>query len=249
MPNWTQVNINIKRGSCPDDVWDRITSATISSKYSLDTKPGFMGTLRPIPPESEDDWYNWNCQNWGCKWDIDNFEGSIISTTEVRIRGQTPWGYPDKFLEFVRDIGNNVICTFSDEDFSGNYTWDNGECYTFDHEFKVSVSAEIDDRSDQSSWYKEISEDGNVFFCKNFVVTTGYEFVREVIDQTLFDDEFLNNSIGSRKDGDILSFREKEEEFQDFLLEDSGEPLEVFDYMTDCTTYKFKYCGEKKRYA
>jgi len=249
MPNWTRININIKKGRCPDDVWEVILNATISANRSS-SNLGFMGLIRPIPPEEEKNWYDCFCANWGTKWDIDNFEGEIISEKEVRISGQTAWSYPDKFLKFINDMGTDVICCFSDEDYTGDYTWDNGECYSFVKEFKVYVSVETDDRESHDGWYKEIFDNGDIFFCKNITVSTGYDLVREILKEKLFDNEFLNSILTKSKDEDdrVLSFEEKEEQLNDYLLEDSLDPREVIDGMENCKTYKFKFLGENKVY-
>lgn len=43
-------------------------------------------------------WYDWNCRNYGCKWDMtfDDFERR--SDTELYIKVDTPWSAPNTFL-------------------------------------------------------------------------------------------------------------------------------------------------------
>ena len=52
----------------------------------------------------EFDWYNWNIDNWGTKWDrcdleiIDNYKNSIC------MRFETAWGPPEWIHDKVREI-------------------------------------------------------------------------------------------------------------------------------------------------
>ena len=46
--------------------------------------------------DTEYNWYNWNLDNWGCKWDAG--DGDIQWEDEdntLRITFQTPWGFPE----------------------------------------------------------------------------------------------------------------------------------------------------------
>ena len=43
-------------------------------------------------------WYDWNCANYGCKWDME-FENLVRdSDTELTIYVETPWSAPANFL-------------------------------------------------------------------------------------------------------------------------------------------------------
>lgn len=43
-------------------------------------------------------WYDWNCANYGCKWDMDFDYLERISDTELTIEVDTPWSAPNVFL-------------------------------------------------------------------------------------------------------------------------------------------------------
>lgn len=45
-----------------------------------------------------DDWYNWRCKNWGCKWDAGE-SGFYEQDGYSMVSFTTPWSPPEGFLE------------------------------------------------------------------------------------------------------------------------------------------------------
>lgn len=45
--------------------------------------------------EPENNWYNWNNKNWGCKWDANSQEIQRQDDTYASIYFETPWGAPE----------------------------------------------------------------------------------------------------------------------------------------------------------
>ena len=43
-------------------------------------------------------WYDWNCANYGCKWNMDFDRFDRVSDTELVIEVDTPWSAPANFL-------------------------------------------------------------------------------------------------------------------------------------------------------
>lgn len=51
----------------------------------------------------ENNWYSWNCENWGCKWDVHEFSMDVRNDNNgilqaVRLKFDTPWAPPGAFL-------------------------------------------------------------------------------------------------------------------------------------------------------
>ena len=71
---------------------------------------------------SNNNWYKWNCENWGCKWDA----GEDIGTLEIEsgigtlsISFDTPWSTPqpiiEKFIEICTDNDFIMVWTYREE--------------------------------------------------------------------------------------------------------------------------------------
>ena len=65
-------------------------------KNELDDKEeeSLFSFFLPCPEEQKKDWYTWNINNWGCKWDasIQSFERT--SDEEITVTFETPWAPP-----------------------------------------------------------------------------------------------------------------------------------------------------------
>ena len=52
----------------------------------------------------EFDWYDWNCDNWGTKWDRCDLEIIDNDKNSICIRFETAWGPPEEVHNKVREI-------------------------------------------------------------------------------------------------------------------------------------------------
>lgn len=53
------------------------------------------------------DWYNWSCQNWGTKWDVDhngNVDFEQQSPTTARFVFDTAWSPPVPVMEALSEL-------------------------------------------------------------------------------------------------------------------------------------------------
>ncbi len=123
------VNANIKH-QMPNHITNILTA--IGSKSDLekifipDTNFSFAHTIPPPSTDDNFDWYTWNCDNWGTKWDA--YE-SIISYNydinpnpniiQVDITFLTAWSAPYAWLGTVSRTYPDVKFTllWSDEDY------------------------------------------------------------------------------------------------------------------------------------
>lgn len=100
MPNWCHNYISITgEQELISNLWDKIQKTE-----------EFLNVLFPRPKDQEENWYRWNCDNWGTKWDLD--ESSLKRLTydgEGEISGYvgTAWSPPlkafDNFLSLHED--------------------------------------------------------------------------------------------------------------------------------------------------
>jgi hypothetical protein len=59
--------------------------------------------FHPRPDDQEDNWYEWNCVNWGTKWEYfpESYTVKGRDTNFLRVTFETAWAPPFKFLEHL----------------------------------------------------------------------------------------------------------------------------------------------------
>ena len=121
-----------------------------------DEEESFLSFSKSVPqPEDNSDWYNWNCENWGTKWnaidvELNNFQHDVpkseftisSDTTEITYYFSTAWGPALAWLDTVAKKYPQI--SFSNEysesgmDFYGKREYDNGEM-TSDYQDNLST--------------------------------------------------------------------------------------------------------------
>lgn len=64
MPNWCANTLTLTHND----------TAKITQAAEAFTRGEFFATLVPRPTAEDDNWYDWNCGNWGTKWDVGGTE-------------------------------------------------------------------------------------------------------------------------------------------------------------------------------
>jgi hypothetical protein len=74
-----------------------------------------------MPIEEKDNWYDWNCNNWGTKWEPTHYEKNQVTAEIVDIQFDTAWSPPIEFFNTCADIYDKLRfkCYFIDE--MGNF--------------------------------------------------------------------------------------------------------------------------------
>ena len=64
--------------------------------------------LCPYPFEQKDDWYEWNNENWGTKWDRYNYK--LIRRGQMAMEAEfvTAWNPPTAFFEYLVETSHDV---------------------------------------------------------------------------------------------------------------------------------------------
>jgi len=136
MPNWCSVSINISgktneqkkflEDAC--DEYNKSIGRTNSENQgacdefatSISKDEGLFFALRR-PPEGKWD-YEWCCENWGTKWDINEAEVEYADG-ELNIVGETAWCPPIRLFDYLFEKGYEVSCYYTEtgECFGGEY--------------------------------------------------------------------------------------------------------------------------------
>ena len=145
MPNWCDNQITI---TGPNSVIDKIEKIVKDE----DDNNGLLNFFHPMPKELDgttapssasdnpqpmiegfDNWYDWRCENWSTKWDVNEFYGVDRQGDTISFGFSSAWSPPigayEKFLEKNEDCSLKAYYYEGGCDFMGE--WDNGidDCY------------------------------------------------------------------------------------------------------------------------
>lgn len=123
MPNWCSNNLKLTHDD-PTEI-DRAIAAFTADK--------FLNTFIPRPVEEEDNWYSWNIQNWGTKWDVGGREDQVerIDPNTVKFTFDSAWSPPVRSYETLTENGWVVDATYYESGmaFVGEYDSIHGDNY------------------------------------------------------------------------------------------------------------------------
>ena len=99
MPNWCE-NKLVVRGEKKDMAK---FLKVINEKVTLSDANRLQDILNAfIPiPSNVSDWYHWNIDNWGTKWDVECYEEARIDDDYVELSFDSAWAPPVVWLEKV----------------------------------------------------------------------------------------------------------------------------------------------------
>jgi hypothetical protein len=156
MPNWCMNKLTVSHTS-PDMV-DRFENA-----YNLGKA---CNEFLPLP-EGED-WYNWQINNWGTKWDI----GADIGTekeehyglkatrvdNEVSCSFDSAWSPPVGLYEKLVDLGYDVKATYWEPGMAFCGIWDNGVDHYVDYQSKDMIPVALWNEYDMQEFFEDDEE-------------------------------------------------------------------------------------------
>ena len=145
MPNWCDNQVTI---TGPSSVIDKIEKIVKEEKNGN----GLLNFFHPMPKELDgttspsssadkpqpmvdgfDNWYDWRCENWSTKWDVNEFYGVDRQGDTISFGFSSAWAPPigayEKFLADNDDCSLRAFYYEGGCDFMGE--WDNGidDCY------------------------------------------------------------------------------------------------------------------------
>jgi hypothetical protein len=123
MPNWCANSTTFKH----DDpkLITRLKNAYLDGKLFTE--------FAPPPADIGENWYNWNIENWGTKWDVAGRDDGVVDLkkNEITLFFDTAWSPPLEFYIALEDIGFVVEGYYYEPGMNYVGKWDeNGDdCY------------------------------------------------------------------------------------------------------------------------
>ena len=135
MPNWCDNSVRLGHSdkSKIDELVKVINEADV----------GIFQSLRPIPLEESENWYDWNIENWGTKWDAGLIDWHRDDDNNVSISMETAWAPPTALYEYLVEQGWEVDATYLEPGmgFGGTFSNEFGDNY---YEYDISDLASIE---------------------------------------------------------------------------------------------------------
>ena len=149
MPNWTTNYVTLRHFS---------TKKIKALKEELKKDdPKILNHLRPQPDnifrgnlgdkEREEcikkgipNWYDWNCENWGTKWDSCNVEFMDETANTVDIQFETAWSPPIQWFNYIYSQGWRVHARYRDEGDQFVGVYENGKDTYVDDPISVYIN-------------------------------------------------------------------------------------------------------------
>ena len=204
MPNWCECLLNITSNN-----YDDLDKFYIENRDTNEDMELSFNKSVPLPPEEEENWYNWHIANWGTKWDLssDTYFNSLMEEKELEYQFNTAWGPPINWLATVSEM--YPLLTFS-------LKYAESGC-NFAGLLKIKDGEEISHDEYSYYYYQWIENKDDIL---NDIYSVGKEMVKEKINQDI---ESQKNLIKLMFDGNYFL----PDELQDIILKYNIRDIEI----------------------
>ena len=96
MPNWCYNTIEIEGPKRAIDTFEKHLDDTAGKQW--------FSYFIQIPEASKEEWYGWNLENYGCKWNCDAIDWHRINDNTIGFTFDSPWGPPIALYENIECI-------------------------------------------------------------------------------------------------------------------------------------------------
>lgn len=115
-----------------------------------DGKQWFDFFVKPAD-ENSDDWYSYNLENYGCKWNCDAQDWQRDGDT-IQFWFDSPWGPPTKLYDLIQEQGMMVDAQYMEE----------GMCFVGEYVDGIDETYEFKEPSDLDDIPEHLVEDWNL---------------------------------------------------------------------------------------
>jgi len=141
MPNWCSNSITISHHD--KSVVDELENKIREGK-------DFFNILRPRPADQEENWYDWNIENWGTKWDVNlDLQNDAVTRTSdnsLSLWFDTAWSPPIALYDYITELGWNVDAMYYEfgAAFLGKYSEGSDDYWEIDFSDEDNVQFLLD---------------------------------------------------------------------------------------------------------
>ena len=156
MPNWCDNSLNISNSKEKIDQLEKV----------LQGDGEVFSFLRPCPETENDNWYEWNCLNWGTKWEMSLIDWDRDGDS-IWISFNTAWAPPIALYEYLASEGWDIEAYYNEGGmgFCGRYTNKMGDdYYEYDFTDRTTLEAiprDIDDFTGLLDYHDDCKANGD----------------------------------------------------------------------------------------
>ena len=156
MPNWCSCRATI---TGPSPVIDEIRAILEDPEGNL------LNWMVPQPNfEGDQDWYDWNINNWGTKWEASVYDFDRIDDYTIKINFDTAWGPCTTLYEYLESEGYNIEGFYNEEGmaFAGCFRDGFDDYYDYSNMNSVEVQDEIPSDIDDMFCISELMQEREI---------------------------------------------------------------------------------------
>jgi hypothetical protein len=137
MPNWCDNSLTISNS-------DKTKIDGLEKILADKDNQQVFQFLRPRPADQEENWYDWNINNWGTKWDASVHDWGRDDDNEIWISFDSAWSPPTTLYEFLLESGWDVSAYYHEGGmgYCGKFTTEDGDEY---YEYDMSDRSSIEE--------------------------------------------------------------------------------------------------------
>ena len=128
MPNWCSNSVDLSHEDktkidALEAVLTKQDKMQSEGQVDIPSEDGVLWNLRPRPTEEEENWYGWNTENWGTKWDVNPHYWERIDENTISIGFDSAWGPPTTLYEYLTEQDWSVSARYEEPgmSFVGSY--------------------------------------------------------------------------------------------------------------------------------
>jgi len=127
MPNWCDNSVTLTHE-------DKSKVDALEAVLQSEDKQVFQH-LRPMPESEKDNWYDWNINHWGTKWEMSIIDWERRDDNSIWISFETAWAPPIAIYEYLDDQEWQVEGLYHESGMTFCGIWSDGDDDYYEYDF------------------------------------------------------------------------------------------------------------------